>query len=119
MATTPVVYDSASKRHRPLAQDEAFPAASLPVSSASGNLAEMKPDGIFVPDSIDVGDPNAVKLSGDQTVSGTKTFSSPIGGDLNGTAQRALRDGDGAVITERYERVDDLVTNAQIDAMFA
>ena len=119
MATTPVVYDSASNRHRPLAQDESFPAASLPVSSAAGNLAEVKPDGLFVPGDFDADDPNAVKLTGDQTVAGVKTFTSPVAGDLNGTAQRALKDGDGAVITERYERVDDLVTNAQIDAMFA
>ena len=119
MATIPVVYDSASSRHRPLAQDESFPAASIPVSSAAGNLAEVLPDGLFVPGSFDVGDPDAVKLSGDQTVAGTKTFLSPVRGDLDGTAQRALKDGDGAVITERYERIDDLVTNAQIDAMFA
>lgn len=119
MATTPVVYDSASKRHRPLAQDEAFPAASLPVSSASGNIAEVRPDGLYVPGDFDASDPDAVKLYGDQTVAGTKTFSSPVRGDLDGTAQRALKDGGGAVITETYERVDDLVTNAQIDAMFA
>lgn len=115
MATTPVVYDSASKRHRPLGDGETLGAGSVPVSQAADNLIETRPDGLYA----GIPAQNAVLLSGDQTVDGTKTFSSPIFGNLNGEAQRAVRDGEGAVITERYERVDDLVTLAQIDAMFA
>ena len=119
MATTPVVHDSALKRHRPLSGGEALPASSVPVSGASGNIAELRPDGVYVPGEFSVDDPNAVKLSGDQTVSGVKTFLSPVRGDLDGTASRAVNDGDGYQISGGYVKVGDLVTNQQIDAMFA
>ena len=88
MATTPVVYDSASKRHRPLADGESFGAGS-------------------------------VTLAGDQTVGGSKTFTSPVRGDLDGQASRAAADAAGHVFTEYYVPVPDLVTLAEIDAMFA
>ena len=88
MATIPVVYDSASKRHRPLADGESFGAGY-------------------------------VDLTGDQTVGGTKTFTSPIIGSLSGQASRALADAGGNVISEYYVPVPDLVTLAEIDAMFA
>jgi hypothetical protein len=88
MATTPVVYDSASRRHRPLADGEQFGTGF-------------------------------VTLTGDQTVGGSKTFTSPITGSLNGQASRALADASGHVFTEYYVPVPDLVTLAEIDAMFA
>lgn len=87
MATTPVVYDSASKRHRPLAQSESLPAASVPISAVADNIVELRPDGLYARSLRD--------------------------------AESAAKDGAGNVITDTYERIDDLVTNTQIDAMFA
>ena len=46
-----------------------------------------------------------VKLSGNQTIAGTKTFSSTISGSINGnaaTATKATQDGSGNVITSTY-----------------
>ena len=46
-----------------------------------------------------------VKLSGDQTIAGTKTFSSTISGSISGnaaTATKATQDGSGNVITSTY-----------------
>ena len=46
-----------------------------------------------------------VKLSGDQTIAGTKTFSSPISGSISGnaaTATKATQAGSGNVITSTY-----------------
>ena len=77
MATTPVVYDSASQRHRPLGAGEALGASALPVSSAADNLIETRPDGLYAGIPVQ----SAVLLTGDQTVDGTKTFSRPIFGN--------------------------------------
>ncbi len=46
-----------------------------------------------------------VKLSGNQTIAGTKTFSSTISGSINGnaaSATKATQDGSGNVITSTY-----------------
>ena len=51
-------------------------------------------------------DADVVHLAGDESISGTKTFSSPIVGDLDGTADMALKDGDGNVITATYATQD-------------
>ena len=51
-------------------------------------------------------DADVVHLAGDETIAGTKTFSSPIVGDLDGTADKALKDGDGNVITLTYATQD-------------
>lgn len=119
MATTPVVYDSASKRHRPLGDGETLGASSVAVSPAADNLIEARPDGLYAPNQFTADDPNAVKLTGDQAVSGTKTFSEPVVASLNGTANRAVADADGKVIPLTYVKIEDLVPLAAIDAMFA
>ena len=119
MATTPVVYDSASKRHRPLGDGETLGASSVAVSPAADNLIEARPDGLYAPGEFVADDPNAVKLTGDQTVQGVKTFSSPIVGALNGTANRAVADAEGRTISLTYVRIDDVVALSAIDAMFA
>lgn len=51
-------------------------------------------------------DADVVHSTGDESISGTKTFSSPIVGDLDGTADMALKDGDGNVITATYATQD-------------
>lgn len=119
MATTPVVYDSASQRHRPLGAGETLGASALPVSTAADNLIEARPDGLYAPGEFVADDPNAVKLTGDQTVQGVKTFSSPVVASLNGTANRAVADADGQTISLTYVRIDDVVALSAIDAMFA
>ena len=118
MATTPVVYDSASKRHRPLGEGETLGASSLPVSTAAGNAIEARSDGLYA-GTPSADDPNAVKLSGNQTVGGVKTFVSPIQGALNGQAARAVADENGVNIATGYVPVPDIVSIAAIDAMFA
>lgn len=50
-------------------------------------------------------DSEVVKLSGDQTIEGIKTFSSTISGSISGnaaTATKATQDGSGNVITSTY-----------------
>ena len=50
-------------------------------------------------------DSDVVKLSGNQTIAGTKTFSSTISGSISGnaaTATKATQDGSGNVITSTY-----------------
>lgn len=47
-------------------------------------------------------DADVVHTTGDETVAGVKTFSSPIVGDLDGTAEMASKDADGNVITSTY-----------------
>ena len=118
MANTPVVYDSASNRHRPLADGETLGAGSVPVSPAAGNVIEARPDGLYA-GTPSADDPNAVKLSGDQTVTGSKTFVNPIQGALNGQAARAVADENGVNIATGYVPVPDIVSIAAIDAMFA
>lgn len=119
MATTPVVYDSASQRHRPLGAGETLGASALPVSTAADNLIEARPDGLYAPGQFTADDPNAVKLTGDQTVQGVKTFAEPVVASLNGTANRAVADADGQTISLTYVRIDDVVALSAIDAMFA
>ena len=45
---------------------------------------------------------DVVHNTGAETVAGVKTFSDGIAGDLTGTAEQALKDGDGNVITSTY-----------------
>lgn len=47
-------------------------------------------------------DADVVHLAGAETIGGTKTFSDPIIGDLDGTAEQALKDGAGNVIASTY-----------------
>ena len=47
-------------------------------------------------------DADVVHNTGDETVAGVKTFSSPIAGDLDGTAEMATKDADGNVISSTY-----------------
>ena len=119
MATTPVVYDSASKRHRPLGDGETLGAGSVPVSQAADNLIETRPDGLYASGTFSADDQNAVKLSGDQTVQGSKTFTEPIRGSVTGSAARAAADANGLQIDSGYVKVADIVPVSQIDAMFA
>ena len=119
MATTPVVYDSASQRHRPLGAGETLGASALPVSTAADNLIEARPDGLYASGTFSSDDPNAVKVSGDQTVQGVKTFTEPIRGSVTGSAARAAADANGLSIDAGYVKIEDLVPLAAIDAMFA
>jgi hypothetical protein len=45
---------------------------------------------------------DVVHLAGAETIGGAKTFSDPIVGDLDGTAEQALKDGAGNVIASTY-----------------
>ena len=119
MATTPVVYDSASQRHRPLGAGETLGASALPVSSAADNLIEARQDGLYASGTFSSDDPNAVKLSGDQTVQGSKTFTEPIRGSVTGSAARAAAGANGPLVASGYVMVADIVPVSQIDAMFA
>lgn len=47
-------------------------------------------------------DADVVHNTGAETIGGTKTFSDPIVGDLDGTAEQALKDGAGNVIASTY-----------------
>lgn len=47
-------------------------------------------------------DADVVHLAGAETIGGAKTFSGPIVGDLDGTAEMALKDGAGNVIASTY-----------------
>ena len=47
-------------------------------------------------------DADVVHNTGDETVAGVKTFSSPIVGDLDGAAEMATKDADGNVISSTY-----------------
>lgn len=51
-------------------------------------------------------DADVVHNSGNETVAGVKTFSSPIVGDLDGTAAQAVKDGSGNVISSTYASKD-------------
>lgn len=47
-------------------------------------------------------DADVVHLAGAETIGGAKTFSDPIIGDLDGTAEMATKDADGNVIASTY-----------------
>lgn len=49
-----------------------------------------------------------VKLSGNQTIAGVKTFTSSISGNLNGTASKATSDGNGRNIVNTYATKDEI-----------
>lgn len=49
-----------------------------------------------------------VKLTGNQTIGGTKTFTSSISGNLNGTASKATADGNGRNIVNTYATKDEI-----------
>ena len=49
-----------------------------------------------------------VRTSGNQTISGTKTFSSAISGDITGTSARATADGNGNNIVNTYATKSEL-----------
>lgn len=51
-------------------------------------------------------DADVVHSSGNETIAGTKTFTSSIVGDLDGTADKATRDASGNTITSTYATKD-------------
>lgn len=76
-----------------------------------GELAEALQENEDVTDALNTAigtkanDSEVVKLTGNQTIAGTKTFSSTISGSISGnaaTATKATKDGSGNVITSTY-----------------
>lgn len=74
-------------------------------------------------------DNKVVHLDGAETITGVKTFSNAIVGDLTGnadtatlaeTATKSVQDGDGNVIAETYLKSASIsgVTDEEIDALF-
>jgi hypothetical protein len=58
-------------------------------------------------------DTKVVHLDGEETITGLKTFAQAIVGDLTGTADKAIADGDGLVIKDTYatkEEVSKIIT---------
>lgn len=47
-------------------------------------------------------------MTGNQTIGGTKTFTSSISGNLNGTASKATADGNGRNIVNTYATKDEI-----------
>lgn len=76
-----------------------------------GELATALQNNVGVTDALNTAigtkanDSEVVKLTGNQTIAGTKTFSSTISGSISGnaaTATKATQDGSGNVITSTY-----------------
>ena len=79
--------------------------SGLATVTATANSTKATVDTLSTTVGTKANDSEVVKLSGNQTIAGTKTFSGTISGSISGnaaTATKATQDGSGNVITSTY-----------------